>query len=32
MKRKIIDILKKLFNTHSPSAMYHEIMYRKESY
>lgn len=25
MKRKIIDIFKKLFNIHSPSAMYHEI-------
>lgn len=32
MKRKIIDIFKKLFNIHSPSAMYHEILYRKESH
>lgn len=31
-KRKIIDIFKKLFNIHSPSAMYHEILYRKESH
>lgn len=32
MKRKIIDIFKKLFNIHSPSAMYHENLYRKESH
>ena len=31
MKRKIIDIFKKLFNIHSPSAMYHKNPYRKES-
>lgn len=32
MKRKIIDIFKKLFNIHSPSAMYHENLYRRESH
>lgn len=29
MKRKIIDIFKKLFNTHSPSTMYYENPYEK---
>lgn len=32
MKRKIINIFKKLLNIHSPSAMYHEHPYRKESH
>lgn len=32
MKRKLIDIFKKLFNIHSPSAMCHKNPYRKESH
>ena len=32
MKRKIVDIFKKLFGIHSPSAMYYENPYRKESH
>ena len=29
MKRKIIDVFKKLFNVHSPSDMYYENPYEK---